>query len=166
MVRVMDKLSAHDERLKAEGDARKASFLSALRGTTASGAPSIRRACEESGVGRGTVRAWRESDPSFADAYADALDDGTDLLEDEAIRRASSGVEEPIYQGGELVGTKIRYSDDLMKFMLAGRRPSVYRQGAEVNVQNNQVTMVDDQQLARALSLLISEAQKTQALGD
>lgn len=52
------------------------------------------------------------------------------MLEQEAYRRAVEGVEEPVYQGGELVGTVRRYSDKLLEFLLRGRRPQVYRENA------------------------------------
>lgn len=56
------------------------------------------------------------------------------MLEDEARRRAVDGVDEPVFQGGELVGHVRRYSDRLLEFLLRGRRPTVYREGASVDV--------------------------------
>jgi hypothetical protein len=76
----------------------------------------------------------RASDEKFAAAWADAIEQGTQALEDEARRRAVDGVDEPVFQKGELVGHVRRYSDNLLMFLLRGRRPTVYRNGAAVEV--------------------------------
>jgi hypothetical protein len=47
-------------------------------------------------VPRSTLYLRRRPDESFADAMADALETGTDLLENEALRRAKEGVDEPV----------------------------------------------------------------------
>jgi hypothetical protein len=75
-----------------------------------------------------TVYRWRKSDPAFEAAWAEALEEGTDKLEDEAHRRAFEGVERPVYQGGVQVGSYREYSDRLMEFLLKGRRPYKYRE--------------------------------------
>ena len=51
---------------------------------------------------------------------------GGDVLEDEAVRRAKEGVEEPVYQGGKLVGHVQKYSDTLLIFLLKGAKPQKY----------------------------------------
>ena len=56
-----------------------------------------------------------------------ARDAGTDLLEDEAWRRAYSGTERPVFQNGALVGKTREYSDLLMELLLKGRRPEKFR---------------------------------------
>jgi len=60
----------------------------------------------------------------FADRYRAAEEAGTDIIEQEAIRRAVDGVDRPVYQQGTLVGHTTEYSDSLMGLMLRGRRPS------------------------------------------
>lgn len=79
-------------------------LLDALR----SGA-SVTAACRVVGVPRRTAYQWREDDENFAAEWADALEEGTDALEDEARRRAMES------------------SDTLMIFLLKGRRPEVYK---------------------------------------
>ena len=72
------------------------------------------------------------------------------------------GVQEPVYQGGELVGHKQVYSDRLMELMLQGRRPERFTKNqVAVQVNNNKVE-ADDAQLARALALLMAEAKSKQ----
>lgn len=53
---------------------------------------------------------------------------GADALEDEARRRAM-GVAEDVYDGkGNVVGTRMRYSDLLLMFLLKGLKPEKYRE--------------------------------------
>ncbi len=59
---------------------------------------------------RGAMYLWRREDPDFAEAWDEALEEGTDLLEDEARRRAMAG------------------SDHLLMFILKSRRPAQYRE--------------------------------------
>lgn len=77
----------------------------------------------------------REAEPDFAAAWDAAVEEGTDLLEDEARRRAVEGVikERGVYYRGDLVGTEIEinYSDGLMTTLLKARRPDVYRERTE-----------------------------------
>jgi hypothetical protein len=79
------------------------------------------------GINRVTIFRWRQVDPSFAQAYSDAMEASTDLIEQEARRRAVEGYERPIFQRGELVGVERVYSDMLAALLLRGRRPEIYR---------------------------------------
>ena len=103
-------------------------FLDALAET---GNVSI--ACLEAGLGRRTVYEWKEADPDFAELWDDHLDQGIAKLELECLRRARDGVEEDVYQGGHLVGTRKRYSDTLAIFLLKAHKPDVYRERVEVS---------------------------------
>lgn len=73
----------------------------------------------------------RVEDIEFRKAWNDACEIGTELLEQEAIRRAYHGIEKSIYYKGVEVGTTREYSDPLMQFILKGRKPHVYREGIE-----------------------------------
>lgn len=149
-----------------EKEERKKAFLAALRGDSTGMPLSIRAACDEIGISRTAFRHWREADPAFREAFEDAYDDGSDLMEDEATRRAVKGVKQDVYHAGDVVGEKTVYSDDLMKFMLAGRRPERYRDGVTINNMNAQVAgPVDDAQIARALSLILAQAKQKQLGG-
>lgn len=61
---------------------------------------TVSEAAKGAGVGRRTVYSRLESDEAFKKAYDDAIEQGTDVIEGEATRRAVHGVDEPvIYQG-------------------------------------------------------------------
>ena len=47
--------------------------------------------------------------------------------EDEAVRRAHDGVDEPVFYQGKACGVVRKYSDTLLIFLLKGRRPEKYR---------------------------------------
>src|SRR5438552_9019225 len=79
-------------------------FLAAL----ASGS-SPTRAAKQAGLGRSTLYEARSKDREFARAWDDAVMEGIDRLEDEALRRATKGG-----------------SDRLLEVLLRRRRPEVY----------------------------------------
>ena len=91
----------------------------------------VTHAAEDAGSGRRTMYAWRDEDEAFALAWDSALDDSADRLEKEAHRRATEGVLEPVYQGGELVGHIRKYSDTLLIFLLKGAKPAKFRERFE-----------------------------------
>lgn len=101
-------------------------FLSAL-----SECGILTHAAEVAGVDRATVWRRRQEDPEFAAACDQAIDMAADKLEAEARRRAVEGVEEPVYQGGQLVGTKTVYSDSLLALLLKGRRKKIFAERIE-----------------------------------
>jgi hypothetical protein len=102
---------------------KEAAFLDALRD-----GQSVTAACIDAGFGRRTAYEWREADEDFRKAWDEAVDEGTDRMEDEAYRRAVQGTSKPVYQGKELVGHVQEYSDTLMIFMLKARRPEKFKE--------------------------------------
>jgi hypothetical protein len=92
-------------------------------------------AAKKAGIGRTTLYAWMKDDQDFNDACMAAEDEGTDILEQEAMRRAAKGVLEPIYHKGEQVGTVRKYSDTLLIFLLKGRRPEKFKDHVQHNVK-------------------------------
>ena len=102
---------------------------------------SVSHACRVAGINRTTMYKFRDEVPGFAMAWDEAIEAGTDKLEDEAYRRAHDGTEKPVFYQGEIVGGVQEYSDNLMKFLLEGRRPDKFR--AKVAVDASQpVTIV------------------------
>jgi len=63
-----------------------------------------------------------------------AATQATEVLEQEAWRRARDGVAEPVYQHGKQIGTIQRYSDNLLMFLLRARAPERYRDRVDVSV--------------------------------
>ena len=107
-------------------------FLDGLRGGW-----SVSKSAWAAGIHDRTVRRWKAAsvaskreDGTYADDFAqrweEAYEAGCDRIEDEAFRRATQGVEKPVYQGGVLVGTITEYSDTLMGLLMRGKRPGVY----------------------------------------
>jgi hypothetical protein len=110
---------------KTDRRAARTPWRHAFLDSLAEGAP-VRAAAQRAGVARSTVYAHRDTDPEFAEAWDDAYMAGNDLLEDEAHRRAVDGVEQPVMYRGQVVASVREYSDQLLTFLLRGRRPDVY----------------------------------------
>lgn len=89
---------------------------------------SVTGAAERAGVNRQSMYRERAGDPEFAVLWDDAVEAGTDKLEDEAWRRAYSGYDKPLVSQGKVVGTYIEYSDTLMVKLLQGRRPQKFKE--------------------------------------
>lgn len=92
---------------------------------------TITAAAKASGICRRTAYSWRESDKTFAEAWDDALEIGTEKLETEATRRALEG------------------SDTLLIFLLKARRPKVYRERVSTEVSGP-----DGQPLANVIPII------------
>lgn len=84
------------------------------------------RAARAIGISTVTVWQWRRDDDAFRAACVAAMECASELMEDELYRRACEGVLEPVFQGGELVGSVRRYSDTLLIFGLKGAMPEKY----------------------------------------
>lgn len=110
----------------------KATFLQELaRGR------SITGSAEKAGLGRTTVYQWRDADPVFAEAWDDAIERGSDNLEDEMHRRAFDGVTKPLVSGGRHVADVTEYSDTLAIFLMKARRPDKYRENHKHQHEGN-----------------------------
>jgi hypothetical protein len=96
---------------------------------------TLKDASEQAGVPRRTVCQWREDDPEFRKQIEAAYDEGTDVLEREAQRRAVEGTEHKFYdKEGNLVNSRVEYSDTLMIMLMKGRRPERYRDKSAVEL--------------------------------
>lgn len=150
-------------------------FLAALARTG-----NIRQSCEAAEIGRTTVYALRESDPTFAADWLEALDESADLLEQEVRRRAEQGVQRLKFHNGAAIMVQAlspegiplvndknepimvpyiehEYSDTLAIFLLKGIRPEKYRERADVRHSGK----VDIGALTDAELLAITEAKST-----
>lgn len=102
---------------------KEATFLDCLRD-----GQSVTAACIDAGIARSTAYEWRDADDTFRQSWDEAVEEGTDRLEDEALRRARDGVNEPVYYKGHKVGDIRRYSDTLTIFLLKARRPEKFKE--------------------------------------
>lgn len=100
--------------------ARQIAFIEALADTG-----SVAAACKA--VDMSTVGAYQLRRQDGADEFRDAWDRAIDLgvrrIEDVTMDRALNGVEEPVYSYGALIGTRTRYNDRLLMFILRNRLP-------------------------------------------
>ena len=114
----------------------------------------IGHACEASGMNRQTYHYWIKRSSKFKKACEEAVQIAVDRLEQEAVRRAVVGVDDPIYQRGELVGHRKVYSDGLMQFLLKGNRPEKFRDKADFSVELR--TKTGEQDLDSAIEALMA----------
>lgn len=84
---------------------------------------SVTHAAKAVGCHRQTMYQHRHDDESFGLAWDQAIESGTDLLEDEAIRRAMDA------------------SDTLMIFMLKARRPDKFKDKSAVDHKSSDGSM-------------------------
>jgi hypothetical protein len=75
-------------------------FLTALAETG-----NYKEAAKLAGISRMTAWRHRTSDPDFAKKSADAEQEAADLLDKEAWRRATEGVDEPVFYKGDKCGS-------------------------------------------------------------
>jgi hypothetical protein len=101
-------------------------FVEALAetGSVTSAARRVNRAPE----GAYLLRRHPEAE-EFRQAWQAALDIGMQKIEDVAMDRAINGTEEPVYSYGKLVGTRTKYNDGLLMFMLRNRAPARFTGG-------------------------------------
>ena len=79
----------------------------------------------------------KKENDEFRALFDEARAIGLGRCVDEAIRRGCHGFEEVIYKNGEIVGTKRRYSDKLLEFIIRGNFSQYKNVGTNnVNVSN------------------------------
>ncbi len=86
-------------------------FLTVLRDTC-----NVRASCQAAGIVRSKAYDRRDKDKEFRKQWADAIEDGIEVLEAAARQRAMS------------------ISDTLLIFLLKAHRPEVYRDRYEVKI--------------------------------
>lgn len=94
---------------------------------------SVQMACDEAGIARSSFYLWKREDEAFRKATEDAIEGGTDLMEDEAFRRGVKGWLEPIYFQGDRVGYKRVYDGQMLRADLARRRKSWRTTNTEIS---------------------------------
>lgn len=71
-------------------------------------------------------QVWMKQ-PGYPELFAAAKEQAVEMMEAEALRRATIGTPEPVFQGGKQVGTITKKSDVLLIFLLKAARPEKYR---------------------------------------
>lgn len=107
----------------------RGAFLNALRDI-----PNVTRACRIANITRQWAYEMKRSDAQFASEWEDALDQGIEAMEAEAMRRAVEGIDKPIFYQGDEVALLREYSDTLMIFLLKAHRPERYRESSNIDI--------------------------------
>lgn len=110
-----------------KGDSWHAVFLANLAENC-----NVSEAARAAGIHRRTAYTHRDQDSAFAADWDAAVEDGVDLLEAEARRRALKGTVKPVFYQGEECGGVREYSDTLMIFLLKAHRPERFRDNVKV----------------------------------
>ncbi|MDD5338467.1 MAG: hypothetical protein PHG35_03525 [Dehalococcoidales bacterium] len=90
---------------------------------------------KKASIERTTVYLWR-NDANFDLLFDAARKQAVTVLEDEAHRRAYTGVDEPVYYKGQVCGVVRKYSDTLLIVLLKANDPEKYRERAEITGAN------------------------------
>lgn len=93
--------------------------------------PNVSDACSVAKITRTLAYHTRKTDIGFRRLWHAVMEGAVDSLEQEAMRRAKEGVEEPVFQGGKQVGVIRKYSDILLIFLLKAHRPKKYRDNTQ-----------------------------------
>ena len=96
---------------------------------------SVTAAANQIGRNRPTMYAWRNDDPDFAQAWEDAVNQGTDVYEDLLLEAATSGNIQAIIHGLKMRG---RYVDR-------------YESKSEVEVIDRTIDSLSEQELLRII---------------
>lgn len=159
----------------------KPAFLEALRNM-----PVLRHACEAAGVDPATAWRARQADEEFEAQVKEAMECGIDRAEQAAFSRAVDGWHEPVIDKGRLayayertvdedgkesyrpildangqpVPLTIRkHSDQLLQFVLKGRRRNVFGDKTELTGANGgPVAMLDETKKAARIAALMAMA--------
>lgn len=129
---VNKKQKGHTEAFKRNLAQKKRNFLEAFRKCG-----QVGKAAESIGVLRGVIWTWRQEDQKFATAFDDADSHIGIIAQDEAVRRAIQGVEEPVFFEGRQVATKRVYSDYLMEKVLKAHNRR-YKHNSDLGVESDQ----------------------------
>lgn len=96
-------------------------FLDVLRASA-----NVSRAARAAGVARTYVYEAKKADPDFAAAWAEAITEGVDELEESARDWALKGVKTPVFYKGRKVGYVHVKNAGVLLALLKAHRPDVY----------------------------------------
>lgn len=88
----------------------------------------LQHSLQAAGITERTHRRWLKKYQGYANRFQRAKELFVERMEAEADKRAMEGWDEPVYQGGELVGYKRKYSDILLITRLKALAPDKYRE--------------------------------------
>lgn len=94
---------------------------------------TIQAACDAVYISRDTYYRWYKEDKDFMEGCRIAQGAFGEKLENEALRRAHDGWDEPVFYRGQMQGQVHKYSDVLLIFLMKGAMPNKYRERHEVS---------------------------------
>ncbi len=105
--------------------------------------PNVTRVCNMVECNRASIYKTRKRNEQFKKLMDEALEEGYDLLEEEARRRAVDGVEEPVFYRGTVVGHVQKFSDNLLVQLLRAYRAKKFapKQVVDVKAEGEKVIM-------------------------
>ena len=98
--------------------------------------PNITAVSRILGINPSSIYRARTNDEDFDTKVKEAIEQGYDLIEEEARRRAVDGVLEPVYYKGEEIGEIRKYSDHLLLALLKGYKPKKFNPGVKITAGN------------------------------
>jgi hypothetical protein len=102
---------------------------------------TVTKAAQRAGRPRMYFYEQRRIDEQFRLEWADANEQGSDLLEEEARRRAVEGVSQPHYdKDGNLKYVKVEYSDTLLIMLLKAARPAKFRDSFKADASDEDMS--------------------------
>jgi hypothetical protein len=160
---------ARDEKPTPAEEAAEATRLKKLAFLAAySSCASRTKAANAIGIDRTTHYIWLREDAEYKQQFDALAEEVADLLEDEAVRRAVEGEEEPLIGrvDKDLDGiiTKVRKrSDRLLELLLKANRPDKFRERREITGKNGgpinyrDVSAMSDEELDAEIARIEAE---------
>jgi len=93
-------------------------------------------AAKAADIDRGLHARWLKSSAAYRVAFETAHERAIETMEEEARRRAVEGVQEAVYYEGKVCGHRLRYSDNLLMFLLKAARPEKYVERSLVEMEH------------------------------
>lgn len=121
---------------------------------------NVSAAAETAGVSRQTVYRYIDADEEFKKRFNETKRLGVQGLEDEAVRRAADGYEEPVFYQGVQMDRVRKYSDGLLTLLLKGGMPDKYRERTEISGPDGGPIQLEDTQVATKLAAILVDARR------
>lgn len=123
---------------------------------------SVSKAAKLSKIGKDNHYHWINTSQAYREAFHKAQQPASDVLQDEAVRRAVDGVEKLVTVGGEPASITV-YSDSLLAILLKAWLPEKYKDRTEHSVAfDGDVSKLTDAQLLKVMGSIESRMAELQ----